>query len=196
MKMPIMQAGKQIGKMFGSSGGGSGMDKVPTMSGTQKKALKHGYHAIDWGAMDIANNPAYKSAMQFTMDMLNPSSEAYQKFEAPYLTEFRQQIVPEIAERFAGLGAMSSSGMQQSLGSASSNLMERLAAMKTQGMMGSTQNAMNLASLPANMGMNLMGQVMGAQPFALQPQAPSMMQNLMGGLGQALPYLGMAAMGL
>ena len=72
---------------------------------------------------------------QYYGDLLNPESQAYSSLEQPYMQRFNQQIVPGLAERFAGLGAMggglSSSGFGQALSSAGANLQAQLAAMRT-----------------------------------------------------------------
>ncbi len=67
---------------------------------------------------------------------LDPESEAYKNMEAPYMQQFNEQIIPQLAERFAGAGggmggALSSSGFGQALGAAGSQLQTNLAAMKT-----------------------------------------------------------------
>ena len=53
--------------------------------------------------------------------------EAYKQFSDPYMQQFNEQILPGIAERFAGAGALSSSGFGQSLGGAASGLQSQLA---------------------------------------------------------------------
>ena len=53
----------------------------------------------------------------------------FESFAAPFRREFNEQTVPGIAERFAGLGGLSSSGFQQSLGQAGAGLNEKLAAL-------------------------------------------------------------------
>lgn len=53
----------------------------------------------------------------------------FETFAAPYKRQFNEQIIPGISERFAGLGGLSSSGFQQSLGQAGAGLSENLASM-------------------------------------------------------------------
>ena len=77
-----------------------------------------------------------QQAMQTLMGFLDPNSEQYKNFEAPYMQEFQQQTIPGLAERFAGLGGgmgggLSSSGFGQALGAAGSNLQTQLAQMKS-----------------------------------------------------------------
>ncbi len=56
--------------------------------------------------------------------------EGFEQFAAPYQREFQEQTIPGIAERFAGLGGLSSSGFTQSLGQAGAGLNEKLAALQ------------------------------------------------------------------
>lgn len=55
--------------------------------------------------------------------------EDYETFAAPYKRQFNEETVPGIAERFAGLGGLSSSGFTQSLGKAGAGLNEGLASL-------------------------------------------------------------------
>lgn len=55
----------------------------------------------------------------------------FESFAAPFRREFNEQTVPGIAERFAGLGGLSSSGFTQSLGQAGAGLNEKLASLQT-----------------------------------------------------------------
>jgi hypothetical protein len=71
------------------------------------------------GGLDLAN--------QYDQGLLGQGPEAFNNFSAPYLQEFEQQILPQIAERFAGMGALSSSGFGQALGGSASNLQAKLA---------------------------------------------------------------------
>jgi hypothetical protein len=78
----------------------------------------------------------YRNAMGLLEDYLNPESDVYKNFEQPYLNQFNQQTIPQLAERFGGANAMGSglqtSGFGQSLGSAGANLQTQLAQMKEQ----------------------------------------------------------------
>lgn len=66
----------------------------------------------------------------YLQDLLGGSEESFNRFAAPYQRQFQEQIVPELAEQFAGVGALSSSGFQQALGQAGAGLSERLASLK------------------------------------------------------------------
>lgn len=64
--------------------------------------------------------------------ILSGDPEAFKAFEAPAMTQFNQQIVPGLAERFSSLGAGSqgSSAFGQQLGQAGANLSQNLAGMR------------------------------------------------------------------
>lgn len=66
-------------------------------------------------------------------NILSGDEGTFNKFAAPYMQQFEQQLVPQLAERFAGLGgahgggALQSSGFAQALGGAGANLQSTLA---------------------------------------------------------------------
>lgn len=75
----------------------------------------------------------YDLANQYYNNFLGPNQQqAYDQFSAPYMQQFQEQILPQIAERFAGAGALSSSGFGQSLGGAASGLQAQLAQLFSQ----------------------------------------------------------------
>ena len=76
----------------------------------------------------------YEDALDILRQYLDPESDIYSNFEAPYRQEFEEETIPALAERFAGMGsnsgALSSSAFGQALGSAGSGLQTKLAALK------------------------------------------------------------------
>ena len=69
----------------------------------------------------------------FLKQLLSPDSELMQRFEAPAWRQFNEQIVPSIANRFAGLGGgLNSSAFQQALKQASTQFAENLSAQRGQ----------------------------------------------------------------
>lgn len=111
------------------------------------------------------------------MDLLSGSPESYEKFEAPMMRQFNEQVVPGIAERFTGVGGQSSA-FQQALGNAGAGLQENLASMR-----GGLQQQGAQGLLQALMGLS--GQGLGTHAFenVYQPKAPSFLQSLFGGIG-------------
>ncbi len=128
-------AGGVIGGLLGLFGGGgkggsSGtkkekLKKVPTGTPEQEQfgqdlmAMLQGMRQPG-GGYDLAN--------QYNNSLLGPNQqEAYNNFSSPYLQQFQEQVLPMIGERFAGAGALSSSGFGQALGGAGAGLQSQLA---------------------------------------------------------------------
>ena len=82
---------------------------------------------------------AFGSAADFYYDILNNDPEMLQQLFDPEFRRFNQDIIPGLAEQFAGMGsgALSSSGFRNSATQAGTDLAERLAQMR----MGLRQNA-------------------------------------------------------
>ena len=117
--------------------------------------------------------------MAYLQDMMGGTSEDYDKFAAPYLRQFEEEIIPGIAERFGGMDAQSSSGFQQTMGKAGQGLAENLAALKAQ-LRGQAVNQFQNLYGPA--GKNQFENVyMPAQPGLLQGAA----QGFASAAGQA-----------
>lgn len=57
--------------------------------------------------------------------------EGFDEYERPYIDQFEQQVIPRIMERFSGMGAKSSSGLNQALGQAGGQLSTGLAAQRS-----------------------------------------------------------------
>lgn len=102
---------------------------VPTM-GKQQRAL---YQQL----MDVLSGQessgAFGDVASYYRDLLDPSSQAYERFAAPELRRFQEELVPDLAERFANMGsggALSGSGFRNALTREASSLSERLAAMR------------------------------------------------------------------
>ena len=155
--------GAIAGGLFGGLFGGGKKDKlkkIDTMTKEQKQLLNQLTQLLS-GPLGQAN----QQALAYQQDLLDPSSEAYDRFAQPYLDQFNEQTIPQLGERFAGAGAnsgaLSSSGFGQSLSAAGASLSNQLAAMK-QGLM--SQAASNIQGQYGG----LLGQGLGAQPFGYQ----------------------------
>lgn len=128
-------AGLGAASQFGGKGlndflFGTDYEKMDVLSPEQQNLLNDILGSLGGGQL----GQAYGQGLSGLQEMLDPSSAAYQRFEAPYLQQFEQQTVPGLAERFAGAGAqggaLSSSGFGQALSSAGANLQTELAGMK------------------------------------------------------------------
>lgn len=104
--------------------------------------------------------------------------------EAPYKRQFQEEIIPQLAEKYAGIGAgsQSSSAFQQALGKSAADLSERLAYLNA-------QQKQSLFSLLSQLGLT------PQYNQYYQPSGPSALAQglgaLAGGFGEAAgQYLG------
>ena len=124
---------------------------------------------------------AFGDIADYYRSLMDPSSDAAKAFEAPMMREYNEDIIPGLAEQFAGMGsgAMSSSGFQNAAMREGTNLSERLAAMR-QGLR--QQGAQGLSGLT----------MQGMQPSIENIHRPAT-SGLFGGILQAAaPAAGMA----
>ena len=219
-----------LGGLLGGKGGLGGskgkLKKYNTLNRKQRRTLDKLLGHISPSSFDIGKNKLYKTGSGFLQDMLRskfqPGFNAMDiigNLEAPMMRQFREEIIPEIATRFSGLGARNSSAFEQAIGSAGAGLQERLAALRgglalqAQNDIGQQQGqfvnqqlqAANMggqyAQMPGQMSFNLAQLGLGTQPFGYQNIAgqAGFGQNLAGGamqgLGQMLPTLIGGALG-
>lgn len=137
------------------------------------------------GGLNLAN--------QYDQSLLGGGPEAFNQFSAPYLQQFQEQMLPQIAERFAGGGALSSSGFGQAVGAGASNLQAQLAQLFSQ-LQGQA------AGRQQGQFQNLSQTGLNYQPFAYEKQAGN--QGLLGTFAPAFttalagPLAGAAASGI
>ena len=77
---------------------------------------------------------AFGDSADFYRDILSNDPNALQELYAPEMRKFNEQIIPDLAEQFAGMGSggLSSSGFRNAAVGAGTDLSERLAAMRQQ----------------------------------------------------------------
>lgn len=155
------------------------LNKVAT--GTQEQQGLHNNILAQAMNMQGAGG-GYDLANQHFNSLLGPNQQqAFDQFSQPYLQQFQEQMLPQIAERFAGGGALSSSGFGQALGGAASGLQSQLAQLFSQLQGQAAQQQYGQYNQLAQTGLNY-------QPFAYNKQQGSggMFSPLMAGIGGAL----------
>lgn len=112
----------------------------------QKRALS------EYFSQGIDKTPLYSSGSNYLQGLLSNSPDAFSAFEAPYLQNFEQNIIPSIAERFAGMGtgagASSSSALYNSLAQAGRSLQTDLAGLRSGLQMQALPQALGYAQQP------------------------------------------------
>lgn len=150
-----------------------GYNTVSTLNPQQQSAFSQLLAALQ---------PLGQSSASYYQNLLSGSPEAFSAFEAPYKRQFEEETIPGLSERFAGLGALSSSGFQQALGQAGAGLSENLAALR-----GGLQNQ------AAGQGMSGLQNLLGMSTQSLVPKQLSFLKQLLtslsGGVGQGIGML-------
>jgi len=160
--------------LFGRSGE---IKPLPTISPEQQALMSQ--------LMGGLRSPL-KAGLGSLSDILSGNVGAYQR---PAMRQFREQIVPGIAERFSGMGAgaQSSSAFPQALGQAGAGLAEQLAMQKA----GLQQQG--LGQLQSLLGMTMQPQFQYQQI----PGTQGALSSIFGGLGSAIGTgLGLGGTGL
>lgn len=180
----------------GNMGGSSPkLKRYETLTHGEKKIHRDLLKRINPKALDILNSPLFKQSQGLLQNILGTSPEQqYSAFEKPIMSQFQQEIMPGIAERFAGMGAENSSGFQQAMGGAGANLAERLGMLK-QGLMSDYQGRQmqaagmgaQMAQMPISNMFQQISQAFGTPSFGYANMAgqPSFLQAAAPGMGQA-----------
>ncbi len=141
----------------------------------------------------LASNPLYQQGSSYLQNLLGGGQQAFQQFEQPILDQFQQQIVPQIAERFAGMGtgggALSSSGLNQSLSQGMQNLGSILGQQRANLTAGLIPQAGQFAQQPISNLLSSLG-IRSFQPYQtsgtqglVPPLAAGALGGITGGLG-------------
>jgi hypothetical protein len=166
------------------------MKQQPLLNLQQQQALSQ------FLQQGIDKNPLYGAGSNYLQNLLSGSPESFQNFEAPYLQNFQQNIVPGIAERFAGglgyggtgAGALSSSALNNSLAQAGRSLQGDLAGLRSGLQMQALPQALGYAQQPYS---NQLGGL-GVRSFENTYQPGNIgflgqgLQGALGGLGGGL----------
>jgi hypothetical protein len=181
--------GAGIGGLIGMFGGGGKQDEfkqVNRFSPEQQKAFQ------EYWNNPITQQPGYQAGNQYIQNLLSGNPEAYAAFEAPLMRQFKEQTVPGIAERFAGMGtgagAGGSSALYNSLAKAGSDFSTNIAALRGNMQMQALPQALQYAQQPYS---NALG------GFGVSPFENVMMQGQPGVgdyFGQIAPYALQAGM--
>lgn len=91
---------------------------------------------------------AFGDAADYYRNLLSDNPEDFQAFAAPEMRRFNEDIIPGLAEQFAGMGSggLSSSGFRNSVTGAGADLSERLGAIRAQLRQSGAQGLANIGN--------------------------------------------------
>lgn len=144
--------------LFGSKGS---MKQLPAMSGGQQQVQQQILQLLQGLGGQGGGVP---SSIDLLKRMLDPGSN--QEFEDRYRQQYEEEVEPQLAERYAGAGALSSSGFGQALGAGRRGLERDLAGLSSQRQTGAAGSLMDLFS-------SLLGQHQNRDTFAYQQTPPT-----------------------
>ena len=125
---------------------------------------------------------AFQKSGDYWRDILSDRPGAFAAFEAPAKRQFQEEIIPDLAEQFAGMGSgnLSSSGFRNAGLQAGVGLSERLAAMRAGLRESAASNLYNLgqSSLQPH-----------TQYQQTNPGSEGFLSNVAQGVGGAIPGL-------
>lgn len=125
--------------------------------------------------------------IQMLQGYIQGGPENFQKFAEPYQQQFQEEGLPQLYERFAGLGGgmgggvLGSSGFGQAIGGAQRGFSRDLAQMYEQQRLGAGQQLAGLS-----------GQLFGAQPYAItnRQASPGLFQQALAAIMQNASKMG------
>lgn len=142
------------------------------------------------GNMDITQNQGYQTGNEWLQSMFN-DPEFFKSFEAPLQRQFQEQTIPDLANRFAGMGsggAMGSTAFRNQLGREGSNLSTNIAALRGGMQQQAIPQMLGYAQQPFSNYMSMINQAMTPQNNMYQPPSAGPFGGafaaLMGGMGQ------------
>lgn len=103
-------------------------ERISTLTPEQQPLLSQAIRA----GMNPGAGGAFGASADYYRDLLDNDSQTLAMLSAPEMRQFREQILPNISEQFAGMGSggLSSSGFQNASTAAGTDLGERLAAIR------------------------------------------------------------------
>jgi len=127
-------------------------------------------------------NDVFNQLFNYFSGLTGNDSETQKQLEAPIMRQFNEQIIPQLAEQFAGMGSgnLNSSAFQNQVAQSGVDLSERLGALRAGLRQQGAQGLQQLAS----------GAFQPTFENVVRPQTP----GLVGGALQGVtPWLGTAA---
>lgn len=178
----LSKLGGKSSSLTGQKGTPEKIHKLSNLTHSQQKLHKYLTKHPEIDMPDLNDNQMYQQGQGYLSNILNqdPYDQQFlQQFQQPYIRQFEEQTMPDIAQQFGSLGAKGSSAFAQSLGSAKAGLAERLASiaggigMQRQQMgQQAAGQAFNYAQLPFNqeyqrqaLNLNRQNLALGTQPF-------------------------------
>lgn len=187
--MTMMMLMSAMGSMAGGMGGSEGEFKS-TYNPNQLGFLDTMLNQVKGGQKDITQNQNYGQGQEWLKSLFS-DPEFFKSFEAPLQRQFEEQTVPELANRFAGMGsggAMGSTAFRNQLGREGSNLGTNIAALRGGMQQQGVNQSLQYAQQPFQNMMQMMQQALQPTQNVYQPPTAGpfgdIMSSLSGGIAK------------
>lgn len=123
------------------------------------------------GGGDITQNPTFQGGQQWLQGLFN-DPQFFQNFEAPLQRQFQEEIIPGLANRFAGMGSggsTGSTGFRNQLAREGSNLSTNIAALRGGMQQQGANQALAYAQQPVSNYMQMLQQALRPTQNVYQP---------------------------
>lgn len=114
----------------------------------QQSLLEPGQQPLKNQLIGTANQGSFQDAANYYRDLLSNNSQTINQLNAPEMRRFNEDIIPGLAEQFAGMGSggLSSSGFRNAAVNAGTDLSERLGAIRANLRSQGAQGLSNIGS--------------------------------------------------
>lgn len=157
------------------------------------------FNQLQQSGMNRGAGGAFGTSADYYRDLLGNDSQDFQSFAAPQMRQFNEDIIPGLAEQFAGMGSggLSSSSFRNATVNAGTDLAERLGAIRAnlrqqgaQGLQNIGQFGLNQFSQDRMVQPGTQGFLSQIAPAAgnLAAQYAGMKMGMPSGFGQTSPY--------
>ena len=173
-----------VGGMTGEKGGHGSTYNKNQLKGLDK-VLSDVMGMRGQGQQDITQNQNYQSGQNWLQDLFGNDQNFFDKFEAPMQRNFQENTMPELANRFGGMGSggsLGSTGFRNQAAREGERLQESIAGMRGGMQQAGIGQALQYGQAPVQNYMQMLQQAM--QPTQNTYQGPSM--GLFGGM--AAPF--------
>ena len=160
------------------------LHKLPTFTKSQQKLIDNVFKHPDQLGM-AQDQPVYQQGSDYLSRILSQDPEMMKQFEAPMMSQFNEQIMPQLSHMFSSINGQDSSGFNQAMAHEAGNLSDRIAAMRAQLGMDAANQGFSYSQLPFSQNMQKLS--VGLLPrfgFQATGGTPGMGSGIASGLAQ------------
>jgi hypothetical protein len=133
------------------------------------------------GAADITRNQNYQGGSEW-LNRLFSDPQFFKQFEAPLMRQYEEETLPNLANRFGGMGTHGSfgTGFRNATQREATNLYEKIAALRGNLQQQGTNQALQYAQQPASNYMQLLQQATTPTQNTYQPASTGLLGAIPG----------------